>query len=223
MIPTARVISIGTLSQNTLWEEPRNSRTGHATTTLVEGDGVTIIVDPGLPPQVIAAKLSERSPLSTDRITHVFLTSFQEDTIRGLGAFPNAMWLAFENEIDAAIVMLNEQLAVASQHPEDGGVEPIETRLHILDRIRPAEDSIAPGIDIFPVAGVTPGTCGLLLAQPRKTILITGDAIATSEHLASAQVLPTCWSREIAQDSFAEAIQIADIIIPGRDNLLPGV
>ena len=123
----------------------------------------------------------------------------------------------------AAKVSLSEQLAVASQHPEDGGVEPLEIRLQILDRLRPAEDSIAPGIDIFPVAGVTPGTCGLLLAQPRKTILITGDAVATREHLANAQVLPTCWNREIAQDSFAEAIQIADIIIPGRDNLLPGV
>jgi glyoxylase-like metal-dependent hydrolase (beta-lactamase superfamily II) len=223
MIPTARVISIGTLSQNTLWEEPRDTRTGHATTTLVEGNGITMIVDPGLPPQVIAAKLSERCPLAPEQITHVFLTSFQDDTIRGLGAFPNATWLAFENEIDAAIVALNEQLAVASQHPEDGGVEPIETRLQILDHLRPAEDSIAPGIDIFPVAGVTPGTCGLLLAQPRKTILITGDAVATREHLANAQVLPTCWNRELAQDSFAEAIQIADIIIPGRDNLLPGV
>jgi glyoxylase-like metal-dependent hydrolase (beta-lactamase superfamily II) len=223
MIPTARVISIGTLSQNTLWEEPRDTRTGHATTTLVEGNGITMIVDPGLPSQVIAAKLSERCPLAPEQITHVFLTSFQDDTIRGLGAFPNATWLAFENEIDAAIVALNEQLAVASQHPEDGGVEPIETRLQILDHLRPAEDSIAPGIDIFPVAGVTPGTCGLLLAQPRKTILITGDAVATREHLANAQVLPTCWNRELAQDSFAEAIQIADIIIPGRDNLLPGV
>lgn len=223
MIPTARVISIGTLSQNTLWEEPRDTRTGHATTTLVEGNGITMIVDPGLPPQVIAAKLSERCPLAPEQITHVFLTSFQDDTIRGLGAFPNATWLAFENEIDAAIVALNEQLAVASQHPEDGGVEPIETRLQILSRLRPAEDSIAQGIDIFPVAGATPGTCGLLLAQPRKTILITGDAVATREHLANAQVLPNCWNRELAQDSFAEAIQIADIIIPGRDNLLPGV
>jgi glyoxylase-like metal-dependent hydrolase (beta-lactamase superfamily II) len=223
MIPLSRVISIGTLAQNTLWDEPRDSRTGHATTTLVEGKGVSILVDPGLPAQVIAAKLAERSPRKPSEITHVFLTSFQDDTIRGLGAFLHATWLSFENEIDAAKVALSEQLAVASQHPEDGGVEPIETRLQILDRIQPAEDSIAQGIDLFPLAGVTPGTCGLLLAEPRKTILITGDAVATREHLASAQVLPTCWNRELAQDSFAEAIQIADILIPGRDNLLPGV
>ncbi|MBT5583066.1 MAG: hypothetical protein HOJ54_03570, partial [Phycisphaerae bacterium] len=90
MIPTARVISIGTLSTNTLWEESRDTRTGHATTTLVKGDDVTIVVDPGLPSQVIAAKLSERCPVTPEQVTHVFLTSFQDETIRGLGAFPNA-------------------------------------------------------------------------------------------------------------------------------------
>ena len=223
MIPTARVISIGTLSQNTLWNEPRDTRTGHATTSLVEGEGVKIIVDPGLPSQVIAAKLGERSPVRPEEITHVFLSSFQDDTIRGLGAFPHATWLAFENETDAAQIAMLESLQVASRHPEDGGVEPIETRLALLERIHPAPDALAPGIDLFPLGGVTPGMCGLLLAQPRKTILITGDAIATREHLAAAQVLPTCWNLQLAQDAFAEAIQIADLIIPGRDNLQPGV
>ncbi|MDP6986746.1 MAG: MBL fold metallo-hydrolase [Phycisphaerales bacterium] len=223
MIPTPRVISIGTLAQNTLWNEPRDTRTGHATTTLVEGDGVTIMVDPGLPSQVVAAKLVERSPLQPADITHVFLTSFQDDTIRGLAAFPRATWLAFDSEIEAATITLQEQLQIASEHPEDGGVEPLETRLRMLERINPAPESLAGGIDLFPLAGVTPGLCGLLLAQPRKTILITGDAIATREHLAEAKVLPTCWNRDLAQESFAEAIHIADIIIPGRDNLLPGV
>lgn len=223
MIPTARVLSIGTLSQNILWKEPRGARTGHATTSLVEGEGVKIVVDPGLPSQVLAAKMSERTPVSPADITHVFLTSFQEDTIRGLAAFPGATWLAFENEIEAATIALQEQLQIASEHPEDGGVGPLESGLQLLERINPAPDALAPGIDLFPVAGVTPGTCGLLLAQPRKTILITGDAVATGEHLEHAQVLPTCWNREAAQEAFAECIQIADIIIPGRDNLLPGV
>lgn len=222
MIPTARVLSIGTLTQNTLWNEPRDTRTGHATTTLVEGDGVKIIVDPGLPPQVIAAKMSERSPVTPGDVTHVFLTSFQDDTIRGLGAFPRAQWWAFENEIEAATISLQENLHIASAHPEDGGVEPLETRLQLLERMQPAPDQLATGIDLFPLAGVTPGTCGLLLAQPRKTVLLTGDAVATREHLAEAQVLPTCWNRELAQEAFAEAIQIADVLIPGRDNLLPG-
>jgi glyoxylase-like metal-dependent hydrolase (beta-lactamase superfamily II) len=76
------------------------------------------------------------------------------------------------------------------------------------------------GVDLFPLAGVTPGSCGILVSQPTRTILIAGDAVATREHLEDAQVLPYCWDRKSAQDSFAEAIEIADIIVPGRDNIL---
>ncbi|MDP7071077.1 MAG: MBL fold metallo-hydrolase [Phycisphaerales bacterium] len=220
MIPTARVISIGALPSHPLWNETTPVRTGHATTTLVEHDGFTMIVDPGLPPQVLAARLSERAPVSPDEVTHVFLTSFTDDTMRGIAAFPQASWLAFDVEIASTQAALREALAFAEAHPEDGGVRPLQDRLSILDRVHPAEDAIAAGVDIFPLAGVTPGTCGVLLAQPRHTVLIAGDAVATQEHLSEAKVLPTCWDREKAQESFGEAIEIADIIIPGRDNLL---
>ena len=75
-------------------------------------------------------------------------------------------------------------------------------------------------MDLFPLPGVTPGTCGLLIAQPRATVLITGDAVATAEHLELGRVLQQSEDLERARESFREAIEIADIIIPGRDNLL---
>jgi len=220
MIPTARVISIGALPAHPLWNEATPVRTGHATTSLVRGDGINLIVDPGLPPHIVAAKLSERAPITPAEVTHCFLTSFTDDTMRGIAAFPEATWLAFEMEIAAAQAALRESLQFAEENPEDGGVRPLQDRLSILDRVVPVDDSIATGVDIFPLTGVTPGTCGVLLAQPRHTVLVTGDAIATQEHLSDAKVLPTCWDREKAQESFREAIEIADIIIPGRDNLL---
>ena len=49
--------------------------------------------------------------------------------------------------------------------------------------------------------------------------MICGDAVATVEHLRQGKVLPNCYDVEQAQESFAEAIQIADILIPGRDNV----
>ncbi|MCP4758670.1 MAG: MBL fold metallo-hydrolase [Planctomycetes bacterium] len=220
MIPTARVISIGALPAHPLWNESTPVRTGHATTTLVQGDAINLIVDPGLPPQIVSAKLAERAPIKPAEVTHVFLTSFTDDTMRGIAAFPTATWLAFNMEIAAAQAALREALQFAEENPEDGGVRPLQDRLSILDRVLPAEDTIASGVDIFPLSGVTPGTCGLLLAQPRHTVLITGDAVATQEHLSDAKILPTCWDREKSQESFREAIEIADIIIPGRDNLL---
>ena len=55
--------------------------------------------------------------------------------------------------------------------------------------------------------------------SPAATVLICGDAVATREHLEQGKVLPTCHNIEQAQESFAEAIEIADLLIPGRDNV----
>jgi glyoxylase-like metal-dependent hydrolase (beta-lactamase superfamily II) len=128
--------------------------------------------------------------------------------------------MALETEIAAARANTHEDLGLALEHPEDGGVEPLEDRLALLERLRPAEDCITQGVDLFPLAGVTPGSCGILVSQPTRTILLAGDAVATREHLAGAMVLPHCWDRESAQNSLAEAIEIADVIVPGRDNIL---
>ena len=43
-----------------------------------------ILVDPGLPPAAVVARLFERSGLSAQDVTDVFLTSFQPDTHRGI-------------------------------------------------------------------------------------------------------------------------------------------
>jgi len=220
MIPTARVISIGSLSCHPLWNESRPVRTGHATTTLVEGDGVCMVIDPGLPAAVVAARMSERSPHHARDVTHVFLTTITDETMRGLGAFPNASWLAYATDIAAARATLHEELEHAAGHPEDGAYEPMKQRLSLIERLTAAEDTIAPGIDLFPLPGVTSGCCGVLLAQPTRTVLITGDAVATREHLEEGQVLPTAHDRTQAMESFKEAIEIADVIVPGRDNIL---
>ncbi|RMH24934.1 MAG: hypothetical protein D6692_11975 [Planctomycetota bacterium] len=88
----------------------------------------------------------------------------------------------------------------------------------LLARTKAASDSIAPGVDLFPLPGVTQGLCGLLLAEPTRTTLICGDAIPTQDHLEQGKVLPTCWDLEKAQESFQEAVEIADLLILGRDN-----
>ena len=62
------VISIGTLSRNLLWKETEPVRTAHATCTLVRTDKRNILVDPGLPGQVLAARLYERAGLKVDAI-----------------------------------------------------------------------------------------------------------------------------------------------------------
>ena len=94
--------------------------------------------------------------------------------------------------------------------------------IKLLQRIKPAKDTIATSVDLFPLPGVSPGTCGLLISQPTSTTLICGDAIPTIEHLQAGQVLPGA-DRKIAHESFQEAIEIADFLILGRDNSTPNL
>ena len=57
------------------------------------------------------------------------------------------------------------------------------------------------------------------MLQRGATICVAGDGVATRQHADQGKVLPSCVDFESAQASFSEAIEIADQIIPGRDNL----
>ncbi len=215
-----RVISIGTLAAHPLWGEERGAvRTGHATTTLVSTDSAQILVDPSLPTAAMLARLGERSPVRADQITDVFLTTAGLDHRRAMAAFPDARWLVGETELDQARSDLARRLDEARSGGDEELTEFMADDLELLDRCKPAPDRLYDGVDLFPLPGVTPGCCGLLLSLPRATVLICGDAVATQEHLVQGKVLPTCHDVELAQESFAEAIEIADLLILGRDNI----
>jgi glyoxylase-like metal-dependent hydrolase (beta-lactamase superfamily II) len=215
-----RIISIGTLAANPLWDERAAVRTGHATTTLITAGAARIIVDPGLPPQALHARLGERCRVRPEEITHVFLTSFQPDHRRGVTLFQQAVWMLAEAEREAAVSAIRANFADAESAGDLDLSHAYRHELDVLQRTRAAPDSIVRGVDLFPLPGVTPGTCGLLLALPALTVLACGDAIATAEHLDQATVLPDVADLERAQESLREAVQIADVIIPGRDNVI---
>jgi hypothetical protein len=50
--------------------------------------------------------------------------------------------------------------------------------------------------------------------------MICGDAIPTIEHLEQGKVLPWSENLDQAQESFKEAIEIADMLVLGRDNMV---
>jgi glyoxylase-like metal-dependent hydrolase (beta-lactamase superfamily II) len=220
MLPQFRVISIGTLDAHPLWHDAAPSRTGHATTTLISLGDEHVLVNPSLPAQALAARMSERTPVAIDSVTAVFMTSFQPDHRRGLRLFDAARWLLHEPERQAAAAAFRDSRSEAEEAGDEELVGHYDRELGLLERCEVADDSLMSKVDLFPLPGVTPGTCGLLIALPARTVLIAGDAVATIEHLEQGKVLPSCASLVQAQESFKEAIEIADVLIPGRDNIM---
>lgn len=215
-----RVISIGTLAAHPLWNERGAVRTGHATTTLIRAGDAAILVNPALPAQALLARLGERAGVAADAITHVFLTSFHRDHRRGLWAFDHARWLMHGPEREAALAQTKQALNDIDEDDDPDLHKALRQELETLERIADAPQRVAPDVDVFPMPGVTVGTCGLLIALPTATVLVCGDAVATVEHLEQGKVLPTCADVEQAQESFREALEIADALVLGRDNIV---
>ncbi len=212
-----RVISIGALSSHELWNEQGQLRTAHATTTLIRSGEHVILVDPGLPAQVIVARLQERAGLDPSAVTDVFLTNYRPAHRRGLAAFDHARWLISEMERESVGQHLIESMK-QDHDPETRRL--LQQEIETLGRFTAAPDRIAEQVDLFPLPGFSPGTCGLLLSHLNYTTLIAGDSMATIEHLEQGRVLKGAYDTEQAGESFMEAVEIADVIIPGHDNLL---
>ena len=213
-----RIVSIGTLASNPLWYERGAPRTGHATTTVIKSGDAVLLVDPSLPPLMVDAKLQERWGLTLADVTHVFLTSFDPDRRRTLEGLQHATWYLHEPEIVAASAAIGQELLLAEG--DEGLVELLEEHRDLLHSFEVPNDKILEGVDLFPLPGYTPGSCGLLLPTPRRTILICGDTVATSEHLIPGSVLSTAANIELARDSFKECVEIADVLVPGRDRIM---
>ena len=176
-----------------------------------------ILVDPGLPGQVIEPRLGERAGLRAADITDVFLTNFRPAHRHGLTAFEAANWWVAENERER----VGRSLLARFEQEEDNAVRRLlEADIALLKKTKAAPDQLAPQVDLFPLPGFTPGACGLLLAHPTRTIVIAGDAVATGEHLERGQVLRGAFDIEAAQESLVEVLEIADVIVPGHDNVV---
>ena len=218
---THRIISIGTLPAHPLRGEEGVVRSAHATTSLLEVDGRRILVNPSLPPQVLEVRLDERASMCLADITDVFMTSFYPDHRRSLPALEHAEWWVSEAERDAMQDFLDGEQSGADSHDDRERQGLIRSERELVERTRIAPDELAEGVDLFPLPGISPGSCGLLLPLPQQMVLICGDAVATSEHLEQGQVLASCWNREQALESFKDAIEIADMLVLGRDNAVP--
>jgi len=221
MSATLRVISIGTLASNPHWGERGAVRPAHATTSLIVAGAARILVDPSLPAQALVPRLAERAGIGPDEITHVFLTCLNPIHRRGILAFERAQWLVSEREREAIGVQLVGSLKEAHDAGDEDLAKTLGHEIAVIQRTSAAPDRLAPGVDLFPLYGVTPGLSGLLLPTAGATTLVAGDAIPSVEHLGAGQVLSPCYDLEAARESFSEAVEIADWVVCGRDNIVP--
>ena len=217
-MPDVEVVSIGAMAANPDWGERVPVRTGHATTTLIRAGDRVILIDPGLPETALKARLGERVNLDPAEITHVFLTSFHPDARRGLGLFETASWWISEQERESVGVPLARTLAKAAEEGDPEAVALLQQEVALLQRCEAAPDELGHSVSLFPLPGVTPGLTGVLIAGSRHTTLVCGDAIPTGYALEHGVVHRTAASVDQAQESFREAVEIADILVLGRDN-----
>jgi glyoxylase-like metal-dependent hydrolase (beta-lactamase superfamily II) len=215
-----KVISIGALSHNIYWNEDKILRSPHATTTLVVSGNKKIIVDPALPANVLNARLNERAGICLHEITDVFLTTFRSAHRGALSAFEHANWYIHEAEKEYARVQLQDFYRRSREgNPEQQRIA--EDDIALLERCKPAPEKLADQVSIFPSPGASAGCCGLLLTPPVGAVVIAGDAVINSEYLEHGRVWDESFDIAQAQDSLRDILEVADLIIPGHDNIIP--
>ncbi len=215
-----KIISIGALSKNKFWNENEPVRTAHATTTLIISNDKKILVDPSLPGKVLEARLYERAGLHIEDITTVFLTTFRATHRLSLTEFKHAEWLIYEREKEYATEYLEEMKHKSTDFPETDKAM-IETELNIIRQCKQAPEKLTENVELFPSPGASAGSCGLLLTPPIGAIVVAGDAVINRDYLEHGQIWEHSFDLKSAQQSLEDIIEIADLIIPGHDNIIP--
>jgi glyoxylase-like metal-dependent hydrolase (beta-lactamase superfamily II) len=198
------ILTMGTLARNRFWDEKSDVREELATVSLVRSGDAVVVVDPGWPAEVLTATLFYRAGLKPEAVTHVFLTHVDPAHARGIAVFDRAQWLAYGEEIVYAKADLSDDPDVA----------------RIIGRLADTPERLAPGVDIFPTPGHSPGHTSLMVNTPMSTTLLAGDAVLSRDHLEQGDLGPMVFDRDRAEASFREILELADFVVPGHDNLV---
>jgi len=217
------VVSIGTLSRNPLWNERTAVRSAHATTTLIRDHGQSILVDPSLPPELLRHRLDERTGLTPGDIDMVFLTSFRPVHRRGLALFDKATWMIGGTERATIVESINQVMQGVGMgvgvDVEDVSLDEMQSESELLGRLEIAPDRVSPSVDLFPTFGPSPGHCSLIV-RAAKTVVVAGDAVIDRNYFIEGRVWDCSSDPEAAKAAFRDLCEIAEIIVPGHDNIM---
>lgn len=214
-----RVVSIGTLSANRLWGEAGTLRTPHATTVCIVEDERRILVDPSLPGEILDARLFERTGKRLADVTDVFCTTLRPTHRRALAALRHARWWACEGELESYREHL-ESLADSAGRLSQADATDLRAERELVSRIEPCPEKLTSSVHLYPLPGASSGSAGLLLTPSARSIVVAGDAILTTDHYYRGQVWEKAFDADAAMESFRDVLGIADVIVPGHDNLV---
>lgn len=203
MATTWDVLAIGNLSRNRFWGESEDQplRMAYCTTTLIRSEGLTLIVDPGYPPEQLGVILDQRAGLKLGDVDAVFVTHFHGDHRVGIDAFPKASLYLAEAEIagwSASDLTYEERSA--------------------LKRFSPAPEQFTPDVRLLPSHGHTVGHTSLQVRAGSQTVVVAGDAVMTYDFLAAREVFFNTADRAAAVEAIDRIAAEADIVVPGHDN-----
>ncbi|MED1555675.1 MBL fold metallo-hydrolase [Bacillus paramycoides] len=205
------IIAIGhmkwTIYFNESSQNPPRGEPSTCTSTLIRGrnhDGkpYNLIVDPTLcnDPKEYFFDLNRRTGLLPNEITHCFTTHEHKDHVAGLNYFPNAQWLA---------------------------PKPVVKMLKNLDfidntRIKEVEGEFLPGLYSLPLPGHTYSQHGVAFIFKGRKVVVAGDSVITKYHFKNVTSNETIFEddEEMAKSNIQWLKKVADIIIPGHDNII---
>jgi hypothetical protein len=161
----------------------------------------------------------ERTGKSLTDVTDVFCTTLRPVHRRGIAALPGANWWVHETELEAYRDYLRGLLDSAERLGETDAAA-IEAELKQTDRFRAAPERFGEQTTVYPLFGASAGSAGLLLTPVTTTVLIAGDAAVTTEHVRRGMVWEGCADVEAAIRSMSDYLELADVIVPGHDNVM---
>jgi hypothetical protein len=207
------------------------------TVLLVQGNGVTALVNSGPPDDLgplnahIRSVLGpraefvrderlvpqlERAGVAPDEVTHIVLTPLQLYSTSGIGSFPNASiciskrgWVAFNTVRD---------------HPHDVRESMFlpEVLRHVVGEAWPRvrlledEDELAPGLRVW-WAGVHHRASVALEIDTAAGVAVASDAFFYRENVLENRPLGIGESLQEAIDCYARVRRVADLVVPLYD------
>ncbi len=199
-----QILTIGHLSRNKFWGESDDQayRTPLCTSTLLQADDRTIVIDPGCVPDIMERVLYERTGLRPRAVDMVFLTHAHGDHHAGITTFPTARWCMAAPELESW----------TAQAAPDGS----EQRL--LSQLEPVSGELVPGITLLPTPGHAAAHTSLSFTSDGQRVVIAGDAVMTHDFFVARDVYFNTVDRIAAVQSIATIAALADIVVPGHDN-----